>query len=174
MNQKAAEEKQKVMFPKLCSALVNILPASFIGKNFAGNLKTILSIFFFHIQALMHKLSWKWNLDIEPNSDPPGLRWVPESRLDWNSVRSERRWEKQQSNVSESVMHPVHVVSFLAQGVHLIARQGSDTVRPVGPMEASGHSDFWRAGFPAGWLCREGRAPWPIASEKPTVPWLYQ
>lgn len=42
-------------------------------------------------------------------------------------------------------MHPVCVVSFLAPGVHLIARQGSDTARPIGPMEASGRSDLWCA-----------------------------
>lgn len=76
----------------------------------------------------MHKLSWNGSPDIEPNSDPPGLRSVPGRQLDGNSVRSERRREKEQSNVSELELHPVCVVSILAQGVHLIACLGSDTV----------------------------------------------
>lgn len=76
----------------------------------------------------MHKLSWNSCLDMEPSSDPPGLRSVPGSRLDGNSVSSERRRQKSRSNASESELHPVCVVSILAQGVHLIARLGSDIV----------------------------------------------
>lgn len=115
MNQEAAEEKQKVLKPKstvnnICYWNSSVLSSTsttpkiskvviwLLGssKIFVGELKSFILAYSFppHIRALMHKLSWNWNLDMEPNSGPPGLRSVPGSRLDGNSVRSERRREK--------------------------------------------------------------------------------